>query len=79
MPFRMSKILRFWVEAECELQDLTRADDREVAAILRAFEQGGDAMRSLNHKGQVIWKPTPDFLDQLADAEREARAEDRMR
>jgi hypothetical protein len=79
MPFRMSKTLRFWVEVECDEQDLTRADDREVAAILRVFEQCGDAMRSLNRKGQVIWKATPDFLDRLADAEKEADEEDRMR
>ena len=39
MPFRMSKTLRFWVEVECEQQDLTQAGDREVAAILREFEQ----------------------------------------
>jgi hypothetical protein len=79
MPFRMSKTLRFWVEVECDEQDLTRADDREVAAILRGFEQGGNAMRSLNRKGRVIWKATPEFLDRLADAEKEADDEDRTR
>ena len=79
MPFRMSKTLRFWVEVECEEQDLTQANDREVAAILREFEQSGDAMRSLNRRGQVVWKATPEMLEQLADAEKEADAEDRMR
>ena len=39
MPFRMSKTLRFWVEVECDQQDLTQANDSEVAAILREFEQ----------------------------------------
>ena len=77
MPFRMSKTLRFWVAVECEPQDLTKADDKEVAAILRGFERCGDAMRSLN--GQVVWKATPEMLHRLADAEKEADSEDRMR
>ena len=38
MSFRMSRTLRFWVEAECDSQDLRRADDKEVAAILLNFE-----------------------------------------
>jgi hypothetical protein len=79
MPFRMSRILRFWVEVECDQQDLTQANDSEVAAILREFERSGDAMRALNRRGQVIWKATPEMLDRLADAEAEADAEDRMR
>ena len=78
MPFRMSKTLRFWVGVAGEWQDLARADDREVAAILKAFEKCGDAMRSLNRKGQVVWKATPDFLDRLANAEKEADEHDRM-
>jgi hypothetical protein len=78
MPFRMSRTLRFWVEVECDQQDLTQANDSEVAAILREFEQSGDAMRSINRRGQVIWKATPEMLDRLADAEKEAEAEDRM-
>lgn len=76
MPFLMSRILKFWVEAECEGQDLPKADDREIAAILREFERCGDAMRSLNHRGQVIWKATPEMLERLADAEEEADAEE---
>jgi hypothetical protein len=79
MPFRMSKTLRFWVEVECELQDLTQANDSEVAAILREFEQSGNAMRSLNRRGQVVWKATKEMREKLADAEKEADAEDRMR
>jgi hypothetical protein len=79
MPFRMSKTLRFWVEVECDQQDLTQANDSEVAAILREFEQSGDAMRSLNRRGQVVWKATKEMLDRLADAEKEADDEDRMR
>ena len=79
MPFRMSRELKFWVEVECDQQDLSWADDRDVAAILREFEQCGDAMRSLNRHGQVVWKATPQMLERLADAEAEADAEDRMR
>ena len=75
MPFRMSKTLRFWVEVECELQNLRRADDREVAAILREFELCGEAMRSLNRRGQVVWRASPQMLDRLADAEAEVEAE----
>jgi hypothetical protein len=79
MPFRMSRKLKFWVEVECDQQDLSWADDRDVAAILREFEQCGDAMRSLNLRGEVVWRATPQMLERLADAEAEADAEDRMR
>ena len=75
MPFRMSRILRFWVEVECEEQDLRKADDREVAAILREYEECGEAMRSLNRRGQVVWKASPQMLERLADAEAEVEAE----
>ena len=75
MPFRMSRILRFWVEVESEEQDLRKADDREVAAILREYEECGEAMRSLNRRGQVVWKASPQMLDRLADAEAEVEAE----
>ena len=62
MPFRMSRALRFWVEIECDLQDLRKADAEEIAAILQAFEQCGDAMRSVNRRGQIIWKATPQMM-----------------
>jgi|SRR5665213_1246711 len=75
MPFRMSRTLRFWVEVECEGLDLRMANNREVASILREFEGCGDAMRSLNMRGQVIWKATRQMLDRLADAEREVEDE----
>jgi hypothetical protein len=75
MPFRMNPILRFWVEVECEHQDLQRATDRELAAILQEFEDCGDAMRSLDRNDQIIWKPTLQMLERLADQEAEAKAE----
>jgi hypothetical protein len=71
----MSRTLRFWVEVECDQQDLRRADEREVAAILREFEQCGEAMRSLNRRGHVVWRASPQMLDRLADAEAEVEAE----
>ena len=75
MPFRMSRKLRFEVGIACDRQDLSRADDKQVAEILRRFERCGDAMRSLNRRGQVIWKASPKLLEDLADAEREVESE----
>jgi hypothetical protein len=75
MPFRISKTLRFWVEVETEYQDLRKADDKEVAAILQEFEACGEAMRSLNRRGKVVWKASPQMLDRLADAEAGVEAE----
>jgi hypothetical protein len=75
MPFRMSRTLRFWVEAECESQDLRRANDNEVAAILLSFEEQGYAFRSLSRRGDLMWRASPYFLDELAGAEREVEAE----
>ena len=75
MPFRMSRTLRFWVEVETEYQDLRKADDKEVAAILQEFEACGEAMRSLNRRGKVVWKASPQMLERLADAEAEVEAE----
>jgi hypothetical protein len=77
MPFRMSRELKFWVEVECDQQDLSWAHDRDVAAILREHERRGDAMRSLNRRGQVVWKATLQMLERLADAEKEADAEEK--
>jgi hypothetical protein len=73
MKFRMSRILRFWIE--CELPDYRAKNPRTtlIAQILRAYEEAGDAMRFLNGDGRVSWKATPRMLTRLADAEREAR------
>lgn len=76
MPFRIHKNLRLWVESGCEEQDLRKADDKEVAAILRECERCGDAMRSINRRGQLIWRATPQLLDELASAEAEANADE---
>jgi hypothetical protein len=76
MKFRMSRILRFWVE--CDVPDYRArnpdsAKSELIAEILCEFEEAGDAMRFLNADGRVAWKATPRMLTRLADAEREAR------
>ena len=74
MKFRMSRILRLWVECEVvrdQSAGLTKSD--LIAQILREFEEAGDAMRYLNSKGEIAWKATPGMLARLADAEQEAR------
>jgi hypothetical protein len=76
MKFRMSRILRFWVDVEYDDirdQDLGRRKADLIAQILREFEEAGDAMRFLNADGRIAWKATPGMLARLADAEREAR------
>ena len=75
MPFRMSRTLRFWVEVECEQLDINPVDDSEVAAILQEFESCGEAMRSLNGRGEVVWKASPQLLERLAEEEAEVEAE----
>jgi hypothetical protein len=76
MKFRMSRVIRFWVDVEYEaVKDqspgLTKSD--LIAQILREFEEAGDAMRYLNTKAKIVWKATPRMLARLADAEREAK------
>jgi hypothetical protein len=76
MKFRMSRILRFWIDVEYnDLRD--QAPERRkadlIVTILRQFEAAGDAMRYLDAHGRVAWKATPSMLTRLADAEQEAR------
>jgi hypothetical protein len=76
MKFRMSRILRFWIDVEyeeIENHDNCRGKADLIAKILREFEEAGDAMRHLNADGRVAWKATPRMLSRLADAEQEAR------
>jgi hypothetical protein len=76
MKFRMSRILRFWVDVEFEAVENRGPNCRKsdlIVGILREFEEAGDAMRYLNADGRVAWKATPRMLARLADAEREAR------
>jgi hypothetical protein len=76
MKFRISRILRFWVECEfpeyrAQHSGVTKSE--LIAQILRKFEAAGDAMRFLNASGRVAWRATPRMLARLADAEREAK------
>jgi hypothetical protein len=40
-----------------------------------AVHESPVAMRSLNRRGQVVWKASPQMLERLADAEAEVEAE----
>jgi hypothetical protein len=76
MKFRMDKTLRFWVDVACrhiERDQAKLTNGQLVAQILREYERRGDALRSLNKDGRIVWKPSPRFLSMLADAERDAR------
>jgi hypothetical protein len=76
MTFCMTKVLRFWVDVECEHMkhdNARRSRAQLIAQILREFEEAGDAMRYLNADGKVAWKAAPSTLTRLADAEQEAR------
>jgi hypothetical protein len=76
MKFPMTKVLRFWVDAEYENVKNQHPGRRKadlIAKILREFEEAGDAMRYLDAHGRVAWKAAPRMLTRLADAEQEAR------
>jgi hypothetical protein len=76
MKFRMDKTLWFWVDVAVEhiKSDHANLTKRQlVAQILREYERRGDAVRSLNKDGRIVWKASPRFLSMLADAERDAR------
>jgi hypothetical protein len=75
MKFRMDKTLRFWVDCSYEdkrYENANRTRAELIADILREYERCGDAMRYLDHTGQIGWKASPWMLSRLADAEREA-------
>jgi hypothetical protein len=75
MKLRMTKKLKFWVDVACEQRKaLTCPKGRPalVSEVLHEFEQTGDAMRYVRADGRIGWKLTPQMLDRLADAEREA-------
>jgi hypothetical protein len=75
MKLRMTKKLKFWVDVACEQRKSpTSPKGRHalVSEVLSEFEQTGDAMRYVRADGKIGWKLTPQMLDRLADAEREA-------
>ena len=76
MRFRMTKVLRFWVDVECERNKNDRPGRPRtelLAQILQKFEEVGEAMRYLTKRGEIGWKATPGMLARLTDAEQEAR------
>jgi len=76
MKFRMTKVLRFWVDVDYERiknHASKRPRTELIAQILGKLEEVGDAMRYLNTKGEIAWRATPGMLSRLADAEQEAR------
>jgi hypothetical protein len=80
MEFRMSKELKFCVDVECNNRQesrLSRISKRDQATqILGEFEKAGDAMRYLRSDGKIGWKATPQMLDRLTDAERDAEEDE---
>jgi hypothetical protein len=78
MNFRTSRTLQFWVDVECEHRKHRAAGKSKqalVAEILHEWEEIGEAMRYLRSDGKIGWKATPQMLDRLADAERDAKDE----
>jgi hypothetical protein len=76
MKLRMDKPLRLWVDVAYEdiRWDHVNFTKRQLLAhILGEYERRGDAMRYLNAKGKISWKPSPSMLMALADAERDAQ------
>jgi hypothetical protein len=78
MKLRMDKTLRFWVDVACDHiepahESITKR--RLITHVLREYERRGHALRYLNQKGGIAWKPTPTFLARIADAERDAQDE----
>jgi ribosomal protein S19E (S16A) len=78
MKARMSKTLEFRVDVACEqrrTQKTSKSKQAIIAEVLHEFEEAGDAMRYLERKGRIAWKPTQRMLDRLADAEQDAKDE----
>jgi hypothetical protein len=72
----MTKKLKFWVDVACEQRKAStflKGRHALVSEVLSEFELAADAMRYLRADGKIGWKLTPQMLDRLADAEREAR------
>jgi hypothetical protein len=75
MKLRMTKKLKFWVDVACEQRKALmspRSRQALIAEVLSEFEEAGEAMRYRRADGKIGWKATPQMLDRLADAEREA-------
>jgi hypothetical protein len=72
----MDKTLRFWVDCSYEdrkYENANRTKAELIVEILRDYERHGDAVRHLDHTGQIAWRASPWMLSRLADAEREVQ------
>ena len=49
--------------------------DMFLAKMLFELESSGDAMRTMDAKGNICWKATPALRDRIADRRREAEDE----
>ena len=78
MKLQMDKTLRFAVAVEYEgikWKHPNCPKHQLITEILLDFERRGDAMRYLNSRGKIAWRPSPSMLTHLADAEAEAEAD----
>ena len=85
MKFRIDKSLQDYLDETLEAARLKRNGIRRGrnAAFTKALEEAeaaGNAMRYVDAKGQVAWKATPRFREDLedlrVDAQADAEAED---
>jgi hypothetical protein len=74
MKIHLNTILKFWTEVELEncRKWLPESKVEAIAQILKKWEEEGNAMRYVNRRGQICWKATPKFLDQLCDRKLDA-------
>ena len=78
MKIHMDASLKFWVDVEYATRRSEgnhRNRNQIIAEVLREYEECGDAMRHLNARGQIAWKPSPRMILKLPDAEREAETD----
>jgi hypothetical protein len=73
---RFKRADTLWVDCSYENkrhENANRPRAELIAEILREYELNGDAMRYLDHTGQIAWKASPSMLQKLADAECEVK------
>jgi hypothetical protein len=80
MPIVMDQILQEVADQAFETARLRRngvhpARDVVSAKMLAELEAAGDAMRYVNCRGRIAWKPTPKLRSYLMDLELDAEAD----
>jgi hypothetical protein len=71
MSHRMSRLMRIHVEMACQQRRLSFGNDRNITAILYELENQNITMRSLDRRGRLRWRLTPEAA-QEDRAERKA-------